>query len=461
MNTVMNDTIVAISTPPGRGGIAIVRLSGPKALDVAEGTFEGGTPLAHAESHRVYRGWIKDNKEPVDEALVTLFKSPHSYTGEDVIEVSCHGGVFVSQRIVELFVKRGARPAEPGEFTQRAFLNGKIDLSQAEAIADLIQAETEISRRVAVYQLEGHLSEKLEAIRQQLIHACSWIELELDFGEEDVQFISSKELESSLHSIRSEIEKLLLTYNRGKVYRSGVRMVIAGRPNVGKSSLLNNLLERDRAIVTHTPGTTRDTIEDILDIEGLLCIITDTAGIRKTKDPIESEGVQRAQKAMETADLVLLVFDWSEALSKDDKLMITLADKLSCQKLMVINKQDLDQKIELHDLERKLPSIQRVVISAKEQTGLSELESTIKQIILNGQMPQEGEAVLTRIRHVNCLENGMERVEHALSSLTEGMSQEFIALDLRGALDCLGEITGHTTTDEILNHIFSQFCIGK
>jgi tRNA modification GTPase len=457
----MDRTIVAISTPVGEGGIAVIRISGPEAFTVTARFFEGKGDLMSLESHRALHGWIKDGQEAIDEVIVTLFRSPNSYTGEDMIEVSCHGGTFISRRIVDLFVREGARPASPGEFTQRAFLNGKMDLSQAEAVADLIRAKTEVSRKVAVYQLEGHLSEKLESIREQLVHACSMVELELDFGEEDVEFASRKDMKVQLESIRLEFQVLLASFKMGRICREGIRMVIAGKPNVGKSSLLNILLARERAIVTHTPGTTRDTIEDVLDMGGLLFIVTDTAGIRITDDPVESEGVRRAEQAMKRADLVLLVFDSSEEFSPEDEMMIQHAREMQCQKIAVVNKNDLDRKIDMVKLRDGLQDIGIVQISAKTQEGFPVLIDSIERTVLSGKIPREGEIVLTQARHHDCIARAYERLSLCLASIEDGMSQEFIALDLRGAMEAIGEITGKTATDDVLERIFSEFCIGK
>jgi tRNA modification GTPase len=456
-----SDTIGAISTPPGVGGMAVIRLSGPQAISIVRKVFQGKSDISLAASHSAHHGWIFDGSEPVDEVVVTVFRAPNSYTGEDVVEVSCHGGTFVGRCILELFIRNGVRLANPGEFTQRGFLNGKMDLSQAEAVADLIRAKTEASRRVAAYQLEGRLSERLAGMRELLIKACSSIEAELDFSEEDMEFISRKELVQQLRSIRREFHALLQSYTRGRVCREGIKMVIVGRPNVGKSSILNSLLERERAIVSETPGTTRDTIEDVLDIEGLLFNVADTAGLCQSEDPVEKEGVRRTEVALENADLVLLVFDGSDQLTAEDESIVHRLKKLTATTIPCINKIDLRQKIDLHKIAEWMPETKALKVSALKREGFSRLLAALKSASLYGGMPEEGEVVLTRMRHRDLIARAQKYLLRAESSIKKEMSQEFIALDLWGALNALGEITGQTTTDDLLNRIFSDYCIGK
>jgi len=456
-----DDTIVAISTPLGEGGIAVIRLSGSEAISIATKVFSGSEDISLSESHRAHHGWIVDKNEPIDEVILTLFRAPHSYTGEDVVEISCHGGIFVSRRIVDLLVKAGARPAEPGEFTQRAFFHKRIDLSQAEAVLDLIHARTEASRRIAAYQLKGGLSQQLKQMRESLIEACSYLEIELDFAEEDIKFISREELAKNLRSIHRRMSELLKTFDRGKACREGIRMVIVGRPNVGKSSILNALLEKERAIVTEIPGTTRDTVEDLLDIEGLLFVVTDTAGIHEARDPVEKEGVQRTKQAIGTADILLLIFDGSEPLTAEDRMIIEQIKNTEKKTLTVINKIDLPQKIDVSELKKLIPKNNLLKLSALTRKGMGNLIQALKQRVFAEGIPESGEIVLTRARHRNSIARAKEYIKNAENSLKKGMSQEFVAMDLRGALDALGEITGETTADDILNHIFSEFCIGK
>jgi len=457
----LTDTIVAISTPPGEGGIAVIRVSGPEAILISQKVFKGSRDLSISKGHQAHHGWIVEGDEPIDEVVLTVFRKPHSFTGEDVVEVSCHGGVFVSRRIVELYVARGARPAEPGEFSQRGFLKGKMDLCQAEAVADLIRARTEASHKVAAYQLEGRLSERLKEIREHVVKACSLLEIELDFCEEDIEFLSREELIGMLDSLSEEMKSILSSYDRGRVCREGIRMVIIGRPNVGKSSVLNSLVERERAIVTEIPGTTRDTVEDILDIEGLLFIITDTAGIREARDKVEKYGVQRARQALGASDIVLLVFDGSEPLTEEDRSLVSLVEKTGKKTIKIINKIDLAQRIDVRQLKKWAPEGLVLKVSALKQKGLPELIRVLEKAALSDGIPHVGEVVLTRIRHRDCLDKARQGVGKAVSSLRKGMSQEFVVVDLRGALDALGEITGQTTSADILNNIFNEFCIGK
>jgi tRNA modification GTPase len=456
-----NHTIVALSTPQGEAGIAVIRLSGPDSLSIVSGVFQGKENIDNMKSHHAAHGWIVEGSEPQDEVIVTLFRSPNSYTGEDVVEVSCHGGPYVSQRIVELFLTQGAKPALPGEFSQRAVLNGKMDLAQAEAVADMIQAKTEASRRVAAYQLEGGLSKRIRAMQEQLLKACSLIELELDFTEEDVEFASRKEMKAMFTEMISDMDTLLASFNRGRVCREGIRMAIVGRPNVGKSSILNSLLERERAIVTEIPGTTRDTIEDVLDIEGILFVVTDTAGLRETEDRIEQEGVRRAEEALDRAELVLLVLDGSAPLQQEDEKLMRRIQDMKRPTLVVVNKADLKQKLNSEKVNGWFSGKNVLHVSALKQNGIRELIDMLKDSVLSEGFPHKGDVVITRIRHRDCLLRAVESLRKAETSLSQLMSQEFIALDLREGLNALGEIIGETTTEDVLNRVFSEFCIGK
>lgn len=454
------DTIAAVSTPRGSGGIAVIRISGRDSVPVLTSCFRPKIrkPI---EDRRALHGWIVDSEEPVDEVLVLYFRSPNSYTGEDVIEIHCHGGLFVSERILERVVRNGARIANPGEFTERAFLNGRMDLTQAEAVADLIRAETEASRRAAAYQLEGRLYGRIRSIRDELIRLGSLLELELDFSDDEVEFASREELDALLLSAQTHLRKLLDSYERGRACREGIRMAIVGPPNVGKSSLLNALVEKERAIVTDIPGTTRDVIEERLDIEGVLFTVSDTAGLRETADPIEKQGVSRAEKSAEGADLILCVLDGSRALSEEEERMINKVREFPAQKVIVLNKSDLGEKIHDSDLHVISQEVKRIRLSALTKQGMDDLIDTLKRTALSGALPHEGEVLLTRERHRECIRRVCEHLREASHSLQEKMSQEFVAVDIRGALDALGEMTGETASDVVLNKIFSDFCIGK
>ncbi len=460
MNTKI-DTIAAVSTPRGESGIAVIRLSGPESQAIMQKIFDPAKKISKPQSHRVYHGWITEKEEKIDEVMISFFLSPHSYTGEDMAEISAHGSLFISKRILEILVKQGARLAQPGEFTQRSFLNGKMDLSQAEAVADLIHAQTEASRRVALYQLEGNLSQKLSEFSQQLLQACSFLELELDFAEENIEFTSLKDLKKMITQIDTALKKFLESFERGRLCREGVRMAIIGSPNVGKSSILNCLVEKERAIVTEVAGTTRDTIEDVLDIEGVLFTITDTAGLREVQDPIEKEGVRRAEKALEGADMVLLVVDGSRPLSQEDKAIMDKIKEKEKNQLVIINKSDLSQKVSAEEIRKLTGSEQILSVSALKKTGINTLIDSLKHLVISGDLPEEGELLLTRERHRQAILRTREHLHQAQKALTDNMSQEFIAFDLRQALDSLGEISGKKTTDDILNFIFSEFCVGK
>jgi tRNA modification GTPase len=455
-----SDTITAVATPRGIGGIAVIRVSGPDAHQTVRSILIP-SPFDRAKSHTIYHGWIVDQDEPIDEVLVSYFQAPNSYTGEPVVEISTHGSPFLCQRILNLLLEKGCRIAEPGEFTQRAFLNGKMDLSQAEAVADLIHAQTEAARRVAVYQLEGRLSERIEQMRSMLIENCGLLELELDFAEDDVELTPKSELTSRLDSIKDSITDLLSSFQQGRICREGIRTVILGEPNVGKSSLLNCLLEKERAIVSEIPGTTRDTLEEMIDIEGILFIITDTAGVRKSRHPVEQEGMKRAFKALDQADLILWVIDATQPWSarKNPIWQEIVSRSTTC--IGVINKCDLEPNFDRRPLQDCLPNLQIISVSSHTEKGIDQLIQTLLSVALTGRLPQEGDVLITRLRHAQALERALHHLENAARSLADNMSQEFIALDLRGALDALGRITGQTTADDILNQLFSEFCIGK
>lgn len=457
--TLRDETIVAISTPLGEGAIAVIRISGKNALECIRPIFKSSQPMNEKVSHRAIHGWIVEGEETIDEVVLTYFRSPHSYTGENVVEISCHGGYYVPQRILELVCKMGARPALPGEFTERAFLNKKMDLIQAEAVADLIRSKTEAGRKSAILQLQGELSKKISHLKAQLIEISSLLELELDFSEEDMVFAPREELLQKLDDILQGIQKLLSGFEFGRIYREGIRIVLAGKPNVGKSSLMNCLLEKERVLVTEIPGTTRDTVEDVLDISGVVAIITDTAGVRETEDPIEKESVKRAQQALDRADLVLCMLDTSSSLSKEDLDLIQLVKEKQKKTIFVFNKIDLPSQWKKSSLD--LPENATIFrISALKREGITELLNALKAEVHFGAF-QKDEVLLTNIRHKNALESAMKKLIQAKLSLQNGLSQEFVALDLRGAMDDLAEITGEIVTEDILNHIFSHFCIGK
>lgn len=457
----IENTIVAISTPPGRGGIAIIRLSGNQAIEIVSKIFKSIKNLNNIEPWRAVLGKIVDHDAEIDEVIVIIYKAPNSYTKEDMVEINCHGGMYVSQRILELVINNGARLAQPGEFTFRAFLNGRIDLSQAEAVADLIHAQTEASLRSSYLQLEGKLSQKITEISNRLVDFCSLLELELDFAEEDVEFVDRNKFVKQLIAGQQELENLISTYKMGRIAREGVKLVIAGRPNVGKSSLLNMLIKEERAIVTEIPGTTRDPLEVQLDIKGILFRVFDTAGIKNSVDRIEQEGIRRAKKHLESADIIIHVFDGSQLLENEDyEIMKAIQELKQLMVLRVINKSDLMQKIEKEKINGN--NIPLLNISALKGDGIDTLQNLLYQGVVEDSNNIFSEQVLvTNIRHWEALTKALESLKRATDEAGKVVSSEFIALFLRDALNFLGQITGRVTSEDILNNIFSKFCIGK
>jgi tRNA modification GTPase len=456
------DTIAAISTPPGTGGIGVVRVSGPVTMTIAQRVFvrSNGQPFSHLESHRVYHGFVIDAcGERLDEALLCVMQRPRSYTREDVAEISCHGGVMTTQRVLEAVLARGARVAEPGEFTRRAFLNGRLDLTQAEAVIDLIHARTEASHRVALHQLEGALSHHVRDVREQLLQVSVYLEAGIDFPEEDIELVSEGGLIDRLVVVAEELTHLLETFARGRVLREGLATAVVGRPNVGKSSLLNALIGRDRVIVSPHPGTTRDTIEVALELEGLLLKIIDTAGIRTTADAVEQEGVRRARKVVDEAELLIVVLDGSVDLVEDDCLL--LAETATKPRLLVRNKCDLPARWSLGMLGPEAAASPMIEISALHGHGLPELESAIVRQALGNEPLEQGEVLLTRARHHQSVAAALQNVQAAELGLRQGVPVEFVAFDVTEALRQIGEVLGEDCSGEVLDRIFESFCIGK
>ncbi|MEE4312011.1 MAG: tRNA uridine-5-carboxymethylaminomethyl(34) synthesis GTPase MnmE [candidate division KSB1 bacterium] len=462
------DTIAAISTPVGIGGISIIRMSGDASIDILKKVFKDESDKGEYKSWRPYYGSIRDGDVTLDHVLVTIFREPKSYTAEDMVEVSCHGGMYVSRRILELLIRHGARPADPGEFTKRAFLNGRIDLSQAEAVADLIEARTEAGLQASLQQLDGKLYENVAGLRNELISLCSMMELELDFSEENIQITDAEDISARIAAVLTTIVNMISSYDRGKIIKEGIKLVIVGRPNVGKSSLLNALLKEDRAIVTSIPGTTRDFLEEQLDISGILFRAVDTAGIAESGDIVEIEGISRTRRHTETADLILHVLDASQPLTKDDheiaERMIERWKKRDTSIVCVINKIDLDEKIDIDSIAYGEMNIPPVRISAKNMTGITDLEKAVTEAVFKDRgivKSQTDEVVISRSRHLHALRRAQDALEDALLGIKDSMSSEFIVVDLRSAMESLGEIIGEVTSEDILNHIFDNFCIGK
>lgn len=461
-----DDTIAAISTPHGTGGIAIIRISGSRSIEIAASVLTCKINLGEAESHKAYLAKVfaktqSKTSQLLDEVLVTIFRSPKSYTTEDVVEISCHGGSYLSRRILQLILDNGARMARRGEFTERAFLNGRLDLSQAEAVADIIAAKTDWSLRAAIAQFQGGLSRKIHKIRHDLIEIVALLELELDFAEEDVEFTEKSDILVQLQKIISEMESFLQTYRRGKIYREGAKLTIVGKPNVGKSSILNALLKEERAIVTEISGTTRDVLEEQLDIQGVLFRVVDTAGIRNTQNVIEKEGVKRSFQQIKEADIVLFVFDGSEKLTERDRVILKEVLSKKKQTIFSINKSDLPLKLDLSKIQRLVNQKDVIKMSAKTHDGLSTLEKKLIEAATDNKMPSQTDVALTNVRQKKALQEAIERLRSAETSLNRGLSSEFVAQDFRDAVNCLGGIIGEVTTEDILGVVFSRFCIGK
>ena len=459
MNNDNNDTIAAVSTSPGEAGIGIVRLSGGEALAIASRIFvsKNGRGPRDFETYSVHLGKVMDGKDPVDEVLLTVMKAPKSYTREDVVEISCHGGILIIKKILELCLKNGARPASPGEFTKRAFLNGRIDLSQAEAVCDLIKAKTDVSLSCALSQLTGALSRLVNRQKNALADIMAGVEAGIDYAEDDIPPSPPAELAVKIEGIKNEISGIISTFRSGKIFREGLRAAIIGRPNVGKSSLLNLLVGEDRAIVTEFPGTTRDVIEETVNINGIPLILTDTAGIRKhTADFIEKLGIERSYDAIKSAGLILFMLDASSGPNEEDSRIAGLIG--GKKTIFVLNKCDLGVKTGGSLFGRgDSPTVK---ISALKNEGVEELKKTIYDMFIE-KGATAGEFILTSARHKALLEEAAGSLEKALAAARKGMSEEFTAVDLRVALDRLGEITGEVTTEDILGRIFSGFCVGK
>lgn len=451
------DTICAVSTPPGGGGIGIIRVSGKDAVAIASRVFRPKAgPVAAAETHTLRYGHVVDpaSGETVDEALLSVMRAPATYTREDVVEINCHGGMMPLWRTVNLLIASGARQAEPGEFTRRAFLNGRIDLAQAEAVMDVISSRTELSHRAANEQLMGGLSKEVGALRDRLVSFLAAVEAGIDFPEEDIETPSGRPLADEISAIIMGIEALLSGFIYGRVLREGFATAIIGRPNVGKSSLLNALLKQDRAIVTEVAGTTRDVLEEYLNIAGMPLKVLDTAGIRHSPDVVEQEGVRRSLAAIGSADIVLIVLDGSSLLAQEDGRVLEEAKRKTA--IAVINKSDLPRKLEKLDW-----PVTQIEVSCRTGAGLDKLKEAILEMMKQGASPPREHAWAVNQRHKTALEQAKTSLERARESIDAGLSPEFIALDLRGALDSIGLIIGATYTEDILERIFRDFCVGK
>jgi len=462
--TDLGDTIVALSTPPGEGAIGVIRLSGNRAIELI-GTVFRGRDLSDAPSHTLHFGNIEGpDGKVLDEVVVGLFRAPTSYTREDVVEISCHGSPYILNQLLQLLMQRGARLAQPGEFTMRAFLNGRMDLSQAEAVADLIASESEVAHQVALHQMRGGVSKDINALREELINFASLIELELDFSEEDVEFADRQDLKALVHRIRTIIGDLMDSFRLGNAIKQGVSTVLAGRPNAGKSTLLNALLNEERAIVSEIAGTTRDTIEETITIEGIPFRLIDTAGIREASDQIEAIGVARTLEKIRQSSVLLYIFDIidtpPEAVASD----LAKLSRDGLHIMLIANKMDLNPYAEeahyADALNQGVGKIAFVPVSAQNRQNIPWLRRKLAQLVLGGSVAA-GSTILTNARHFEALSKADACLGTVLEGLESGISGDFLAMDIRQALYHLGEITGQVTTDDLLGNIFSRFCIGK
>lgn len=462
-NIYLDDAIAAVSTPIGNGGIGIVRISGNGSVDIADKIFKAadGMKISERKSHTITFGNVIDPKsgETIDEALLMLMLSPRTYTREDVVEINCHGGMHVTNKVLELALNNGARLAEPGEFTKRAFLNGRIDLSQAEAVMDVIESKTELSRRTAVDQLGGSVKEKVRGLREEILDMTAAIEAAIDYPEHDVEEETYSEMHRRITALKAEINRLLESADMGRIIREGVEAVILGKPNVGKSSLLNLLLMEERAIVTDIPGTTRDTVEEYMNLGGVPVKIIDTAGIRETGDTVEKIGVEKSRKRAENADIIFMMLDASSPLSGEDmEILDFIKDR---QALILVNKTDAGNVIDIGVLSEYTDSRNIIYVSVKENTGMDRLTQRFTELFLNGVVEAKESVLISNTRHKNMLSKAVEALDRAIVTIESGMPEDFISMDLQDALTALGEITGDSVDDEIIDRIFTRFCLGK
>lgn len=466
MKSGLNDTIAAIATPVGESGIGIVRISGKDAVAVADKVFisKDGRRVSDFKAYTVHYGWIIESQEfdkpdkIIDEVLLTVMRAPKSFTREDVVEINCHGGIAAVRAILELVLENGCRLAEPGEFTKRAFLNGRIDLTQAEAVLDIIRAKTDSALKIGIEQLKGALSEKLNEIREGLLEILTLVEANIDFSEEDIDTVNMGQIKERLKGVNNEMKAVLETSRYGRVIRDGISAVICGSPNVGKSSLLNALLRQERSIVTHIAGTTRDTIEEIIDIKGIPVKIVDTAGILEPRNLIERKAVLRSKKYIDSADLVIVLFDGSKKLAQNDKALIKKLKKKTS--IAVINKSDIKQKIEKEKILKEFEQV--IVLSAKKMLNINLLEEAIVHLVYKGRVSDLSERVwISNMRHIEKLKNAQKLIAQTLDSLDNKLSLEFIAQDIKESLGWLDEILGRKFSEDLLDKIFNDFCIGK
>lgn len=456
----MEKTIAAISTPVGAGGIAVIRVSGSEAVSITDKIFIGKDRLGEVESHTVHYGFITNERgEKIDEVLVTVMRAPRTFTREDVVEISTHGGIAAPHGVLDALICAGARHAEPGEFTKRAFLNGRIDLSQAEAVIDIINSSNDLARGAALSQLEGSLSAEIAAVRSKLVHLAAQMQVIIDYPDEDLEDITNDDIQRIALECCETAERLLKTADSGKILRNGIRTAIVGKPNVGKSSLLNKLAREERAIVTDIAGTTRDVIEEYINFDGIPIVLIDTAGIRNTSDTVEKIGVEKSIKSIETADLVIVMIDGSSFFDDEDtEVLRATKDK---KRIILVNKTDLGQSKYTEAVRNKAGGSEIIEISAKTGDGLDVLSQEIKKACRMGEVAASNGAVITNMRHKTALIKACEALRGAAGAIENGMPADMASIDINAAIDALGEITGETVSDDIVTAIFHEFCVGK
>lgn len=452
------DTIAAISTPKGEGGIGIIRISGDKSFEILDKIFKPKNPNKDLGFYQFNYGFIHDGEKVIDESMVVRMKAPKTYTCEDVVEINCHGGQFVTQKVLEVVLKNGARHAEQGEFTKRAFMNGRIDLSQAEAVMDLIQGKTEKSISLSLDQLRGDLRDKINSFKKALLDITAHVNVVLDYPEEGIDDPLPVELRDNLEAVYEEATRLIESYDKGKKIKEGIKTVIVGKPNVGKSTLLNSLLREERAIVTHVAGTTRDVIEEVINIKGIPLVLVDTAGIRQTDDIVENIGVEKSKEFIEKADLVLLVLDASRELEDEDREVINQINENHKKVIVLLNKIDLERKIDLDEY-----NFENIVeISAQKNVGIEDMEEKIYSFIVDEKVEDSSEKlIITNVRHKTALEKTKDAIRNIFETIDMGLPMDLISVDLKEALDSLSEITGEISSEDILDHVFGNFCVGK
>lgn len=455
----MFDTIAAISTPRGEGGIGIVRISGKDAFNILKKIFvpKSGKDVEELKSFTINYGHIYNGDELVDEVLVSILKAPRTYTKEDIVEINCHGGFVITEKVLETVLRHGARHAEMGEFTRRAFLNGRIDLTQAEAVMDLIHGKTEKSVSLSLNQLRGDLKEQIAHLKKLLLDVAAHVNVVLDYPEEGIDDPLPDNLVDNLQFVLDTTDKLIASYNKGKMIKEGIKTAIVGKPNVGKSSLLNSILREERAIVTHIPGTTRDIIEEVINLKGIPLVLVDTAGIRKTEDLVENIGVEKSKELLEKADLVLFVVDGSRPLEDED---LKIHDRIKATNVIgILNKIDMERKLDIAPLTKVGNWIE---ISAKENIGIDEMESRIYSYVVKGDLEDSSQKlVITNVRHKSALEKTKDAVKSIFETIEMGLPMDLMAVDLKEALDSLSEVTGEISSEDLLDHIFKNFCVGK